>query len=452
MPRTWTRRRLLQALATVGLGAGALAGCRALSSRSSDTSSTTGISHPPNNSRPVALEVLDFGPVALPSAKRQFSAQYPRVDLVPIRIGRSNGYWLDLLTGRGSIEGNYAYARLESALRAHNFDPSILIPGSMGVYVHGHHTVALPFAEIPWAVLWRPQAFAAAGLRPPSPEWTFAQFRDACVALKGVAASGRVRGLKGALAPLVTDLQRTRPGRPKGYFFGALGYPGLWQGFVWGFGGTLVSNGRFRITDSGSVAGIGALVDLAREFAVSQADALALGFALWFTLYRPSGTPPGWRWARLPRFPVRPVVPTASVAQSLAYNRHTTPAPAPNSRELLAAVEYLLWWYSTAATSVLIAEGPPPALANPEVQARYWRERTDGAAVVGDWQNFRDCYAGFPWVPDKVVFAALDQVIAGSASLPSALGTAEKQMNDQRYVASLKTPPWYEFMPIIRRL
>lgn len=72
--------------------------------------------------------------------------------------------------------------------------------------------------------------------------------------------------------------------------------------------------------------------------------------------------------------------------------------------------------------------------------------------MVGDWQNFRDCYAGFPWVPDKVVFAALDQVIAGSASLPSALGTAEKQMNDQRYVASLKTPPWYEFMPIIRRL
>lgn len=380
---------------------------------------------------------------------------------MPIRIGRSKGYWLDLLTGRGSFEGNYAYAPLESALRAHNFDPSLLIPGSMGVYVRGHHTTALPFAEIPWAVLWRPEAFTAAGLRPPSPEWTFQEFRAACVALRAVSASGRVRGLRGALAPLVTDPPRTQPGSPKGSrgiptgalkgtFYGALGYPGLWQGFVWGFGGTLVSKGRFRVTDAGGVAGMGALIDLAREFAVSQADALALGFALAFSLYRPSGTPPGWRWARLPRFPVRPVIPTASVAQGLAYNRHTTSAPAPNSRELLATVEYLLWWYSPAATSLLIAAGPPPALGNPAVQARYWRAKADGAAAVGDWRHFRDCYAGFPWVPDKVVFETLNQVIAGSVTLHSALGTAEQQMNDQRYVDGLPTPPWYEFMPVIR--
>jgi len=212
----------------------------------------------------------------------------------------------------------------------------------------------------------------------------------------------------------------------------------------WGFGGTVVGDGQFRVTDPATVEGISNLVDLGRQFAVSQADALTRGFAIAFALYRPEPLPSGWRWARLPRFPVQPVIPTVSVAQALAYAA-PTPAPAPDAPDVRAAAEYLLWWYTPDATTLLIAEGSPPALADPTVQTRYWRGKP---GAVGDWQNFRDCFSGFPsTVPDQVMFNALNEAIVGKVSVPGALAIAQQGMNNHRYLAAMKAPSRYGSIP-----
>jgi len=84
---------------------------------------------------------------------------------------------------------------LGRALRALN-DPPVLISGGLE-----SSTAALPFTAIAWAVRWRTDALAAAGLQPPGPDWTLDDFRDACAALSALAASGRIKGLLGALAP-----------------------------------------------------------------------------------------------------------------------------------------------------------------------------------------------------------------------------------------------------------
>jgi len=276
--------------------------------------------------------------------------------------------------------------------------------------------------------------------------WLFDDFRNACVALRALAKSGRIKGLKGALAPLVTDVQK-KIVHLRGYFPGALSLPGLWQGFAWGSGGTVVADGQFRVTDPATVEGISNLVDLGRQFALSQADALSLGFGLAFELYHPGPLPSGWQWARLPRFPVQPVIPTVSVAQALAYVA-PTPAPAPDAPDVRAAAEYLLWWYTPDATTLLIAEGSPPALADPSVQTRYWQGKAGGADAVGDWHNFRDCFSGFPsTVPDQVMFNALNQAIARKVSVQTALATAQQDINNQRYLAAMKAPNWYGSLP-----
>ena len=77
-----------------------------------------------------------------------------------------------------------------------------------------------------------------------------------------------------------------------------------------------------------------------------------------------------------------------------------------------------------------------PIVAAPRLQARFWTGAGPGAAaIVGDWQNFRDVYDGFPTglgVPDTAAGAvaqALSAAIHGTSTLQAALAAAETRMN-----------------------
>lgn len=430
-----TRRSLLRTVAgTVGVVG--LGGCReAIGAVAHGTRPSSGARSSPSSASksgaqtgPVTLSVLSFGPAGLPNVSGAFAKQHPGIRLV--QADMPNTYYVNMLTGQNVVLSPGQYAPLDAALRAANFDPTVLASGSLEPFVLQGHTIALPFTAIPWAVQWRTDAFTAAGLPSPSPDWAFDDFRDACAALSSLAASGRVKGLQGALAPLVGD---PAPGARE-WYPSALTYPGLWQAFVWGFGGTIVNDGQYRLTDSSSMKGFTNIVDLARQYSVSQAAAMAGGYALSFNLYRPGQLPAGWQWARLPRFPEKPVIPTVSVAQGLAY-RSTAPGtpPPPEASMLSAAVEYLLWWYTPAATSLLMAESTPPALAGAAEQESYWKSKTGGAPAVGDWANFQDCYSGLPSAPDAIMYDAINHVVTGKADIQDALATAQKNMNNEKF-------------------
>ena len=119
-------------------------------------------------------------------------------------------------------------------------------------------------------MLWRTDAFQAAGLDPPGAHWTLIEFHQACTALEGLAASGRLPGLKSALGPIVSSPAPRYPPAPGNNGLDALSSPGLWQAFAWGFGGPIATADGFRLTDAATVAGMQALVDLIREFAPVQ--------------------------------------------------------------------------------------------------------------------------------------------------------------------------------------
>jgi len=422
------RRRLL-GLAAAAVGTAGLGGCRVRPEAASRSarSPAASVSAQPST---VQLPVVSFGPLRLPHVVEGFEHRYPGIKLVQTMPG-AKPFWVQMLDAP-LVATFYQFAPLDSDLRALNFNPALLLPGSVEPYVRKGQTLALPFSEIPWAVRWRTDAFAAAALQPPRPDWGFADFRNACAALQALSASGRLRGLHGALAPVVTGTPAIpaggHPAHAGPVYVGALSYPGLWQAFVWGFGGSLVANGQFHLTDPATVRGLSALVELTRDFAVSPADALAGSYAMALSLYQPGGLAANWKWARLPRFPVDPVIPTVSVAQGLA----TTDHPKPPAADLVTATaQYLLWFYTAEATALLVAAGTPPALAGAAVQTEYWARR-QGDGAVGDWRNFRDCYAGFPFIPFATMYSAIDQVLAGAVDLRSALATAEQAMNAHR--------------------
>jgi len=94
------------------------------------------------------------------------------------------------------------FADLTVALRSLNFQPDALFPGTLASWSNHGHVLGVPTSVTPWGVRWRQDAFTAAGLPPPSADWTFDDFQQDCLALQALATSGRVRGLTAALGPM----------------------------------------------------------------------------------------------------------------------------------------------------------------------------------------------------------------------------------------------------------
>lgn len=442
-----SRRAVLRLVGGVA-GAMVLGGCRADGGGAPHKSSVPEAGRVPSvaagsvaASEPFSLFVDAAGPAGLPNALAAFSKQYPRLRLAKVSFPARLIYWMEMLTGQNIRLSPYTHVSLDAVLRAHNFNPSILLSTALDPFVQNGHTLALPFTSIPWAVQWNTAAFAAARLPRPAVDWAYGDFLDACAALKTLAATGGMQGLRGALAPPVVP--HPAPGVGVGAT-GSMAMPGLWQAFAWGFGGSLASHGKLVLTDPGTLKGMAALVELSAEYAVSPAIARNAGFALAFALFRPGGLPAGWQWARLPRFPVTPVITTVTVAQGLAY-RAPMAAPAPDAPLVRAAAEYLLWWYTPTATTLLQAESTPPALASAAVQEAYWQGRGGGASAVGDWTHFRDCYAGLPVTPDPILYRALQAVVFDKVALRTALAAAERDANNPLY----RVPQFYLAQPDI---
>jgi len=326
----------------------------------------------------------------------------------------------------------------------------------MAAWTFGGRVSGLPVSLLPWGVRWRRDAFTAAGIPPPASDWTYDDFRSAGARVQALAASGHLKGLGSALGPIALPLpgspHTVAPGLiegPKGGVFApalVLG-TGLWQGFVWGFGGSVAHRGRFFLTAPQTVAALQQLVDLAREYSVPARYMSALPtdtppaawdaavrslFAMEFAPYN-SGypLPAGWAWARLPRFPVEPVVPTQSTAVAVEASKPGGAPPAPDAPETLAAARFGVWLDSAAGIAVTAPRGLAPALAAPSIQTTFWTGRSlDGAAALGDWHQFRGVYDGFPAVLSRdYVAQALSDAMAGTANLADALAGAEKRMN-----------------------
>jgi ABC-type glycerol-3-phosphate transport system substrate-binding protein len=326
-----------------------------------------------------------------------------------------------------------------------NFDPTVFLPGAMNFWTGMGQILAVPWTENPWGVVWRKDAFAAAGLAAPSAAWTFDDFRSACAALQTLAGSGRVKGLRAALGPIAPQMFHG----PQAFAYsGAMTWGGLWQAFVRGFGASVVVGGRFALTAPATVSALQQLVDLIQRFAlppssipvVPHLPASLTGeewlaqiqsmFAMTFSPLLDGSLPAHFAWARLPRFPSMPVIPTLSSAIELRVQPFGAP-PLPEAPQTIATAEFALWLNSASAAPIMASAGVPPAVRSAAIQKAFWSGPGAGAAsALGDWENFRDAYDGFPVVPaTDDVGDAITSVVEGNATLSAALAHAEQKMN-----------------------
>lgn len=293
---------------------------------------------------------------------------------------------------------------------------------------------------------WRPDAFAAAGLPDPTPEWTLHDFEAACAALQGVVAAGKVNGLASVLWPMAGAMYQiadTSDHSPEG-FRGSLYFPGLWVGFARGFGGQIVDKGRFTLTDPGTVAGLGRLVHMAARYAMpparvpKQVDGISQLmdlFALDFFPYDPtviSRYGERWRFVRLPRFPVDPLIPTSFTGAGLRLGSPTPTGTPPKDldRYVAAAAEFLTWSYGSEAQTLLAAAGVVPVLADPATQDRFWSASAPNFRAVGDWGHFVNYAEGWTaYPPDSIMGDTLSAAVQAPATLPALLKQAEQKMN-----------------------
>lgn len=436
MPDALSRRTLLLSLA----GA-ALAACRASGVRRPGWTSLNG-----KGAVELGLEAtLPTGVVAA------FQRAYPNIHLASGARAGVAPYRIGQLLASQSRPIAQQYADLTVALRELNFDHTVLVPGTMAAWTSGGRILAVPWAELPWGIRWRTDAFDAAGLAPPTSQWTFEEFLEDCTLLQELAVSGRVKGLRAALGPIALRSTGDQWFRgPQGTaYLPALFWEGLWQSFVWGFGGSVASNGSFTLTEPETVAGLQTLVDLIEAFSVPAQDVSSLPtkgvtftewdsdvlslFAMTFDYYSqvPGRYSSVWAWARMPRFPSLPVVPTMSSAMALDVG--SGPIPTADAPETLAAAQFAAWLDSPAAIKLTAPAGIPPANALPAIQSDFWSgPGPKDAAVIGDWRYFRDVYDGFPVVPSQdFVATAISAVLGGSIKLPDALAQAEQQMNNE---------------------
>lgn len=334
--------------------------------------------------------------------------------------------------------GPHGMEPITSALHTLNFDPSQLLLGSVKVFTAGGQIYAVPTRLAPWCVCWRTDVFEAAGLPPPVPTWTIDDFEGTCAALQRVVTGGKVPLLQAVLGPMVGSYQLTdTTNNTIDFWGGAMTFPGLWEGFALGFGGSLIDRGSFTLTDSATVAGLGRLVGLARDYALAPSGVAAkihglaglTGlFAMDFTTYPRAGVDARWRYTRLPAFPIEPVVPVVFEGAGLYAPRDQVPSnPSAVAPYQSAAAGLLAWTYSPGAQALLRGAGFAPVLADPAVQRSFW---SAAAAAVGDWQHFVSYASGWPtYPPEQAVTAALAAAVQAPESLAAGLAKAEATWN-----------------------
>ena len=377
------------------------------------------------------------------------------------------------------------FAPLDAALRAANLPADALLAGSLAAFAgaRGNH-YAVPGYVGPWAVQYDPQVYTEAGLQQPAPDWTIDDFENDCAVIASVIAGGKLSRLRAVLPPLVGTYSvlpppgvtyKGSPGTQTGQFRDS----GLWGAFVEGFGGTVASGGRFDLTNSGAVAGLQRIVDIAARYGASgpaQSVPRWEGSAVWHpatsTGWGPSGafdltsTPTyamifaptaqlrgmygtplearGWQWARFPTLPVRSVVPiqvtgltVSAVGKSGSFPAGGAPPGAP-AASLSALAQFAVWWYRQYEANPGLIGLPAPALAAAAVQHAYWDApgQPPGYPAVGDWQNFAVVQAGWPLVPGRSpagpapVFDALTQAVTQRVPISTLLPHVTQQLND----------------------
>jgi len=356
-----------------------------------------------------------------------------------------------------------SYAPVDPAIRQLNFQPSTLVAGAFAAFAGGDGAhYGMPAYGGPWGVQYDRQVFQQLNLAPPAPGWTIGDFEDACAAIGAGIANGDLPHLQAPLPPLVGEYTLATggptkdPAAPQLPGFGEFNDADLWGAFIQGFGGTAVSNGRFDLTNSGAVAGLQRMVDIAARYApppstppVVGAYAMAFSATASFGGAGPSIVPlrGSLDWARFPVLPVSPVIPfkvagfsVASTAEGRVLFETTGGSPPGTpTGALMAVVEYAMWYYGqnhAASTSA------PPVLAS--AQAGFWgaHARPAGYASVGDWRHFRVVEAGWPVVPnqnpsnisyvgEKVspVYAALTQAVTNKVPVASLLSEVSAQLN-----------------------
>lgn len=397
----------------------------------------------------------------LPSLLSEYHKTHPNINVEPINSlqngsGRSPFVMEGVFGGYlGAIKAELA--PLDSALKTNQFDAGSLLPGARDAFaVHGQ-TVGLPLAVQPCAVMWRPDVFSEAGLQTPDPNWTWADFVSVCNVLQSKIASGDLKTIQWALGPMTGQYNVAEGGKPLTQWWGASHIPGLWQAFVLGYGGEAVVNGRFALANAKVMQGLEQFVSVATRFSLptSQVPTTPAGmqnfterYALAFSFYVPDVGPPGpslapsytkgWQFARLPRFPVRPIVTTSFLGDCLAYLPSSDAATVDFSQALTqqaadvdAGTDFLTWMYSPAAQSILTGNGFPPVMADGEAQRGFWQRMRRDIRVIGDWENFVYYADGWPNVPPPdIMDSALQNAVGDPRTLMSELMKAEQVMNN----------------------
>lgn len=142
-----------------------------------------------------------------------------------------------------------------------------------------------------------------------------------------------------------------------------------------------------------------------------------------------------WQWARLPRFPASPVIPTVASGFGLKWQPPDVPgtkaAPMPPLASVTQyadpAASFLVWLYHPPAQALLRAAGFVPVVSAPNVQAPFWASVDADIRAFGDYANYAAGWPGVP--PTDYVGQALAQAVAAPNNLAALVATAEQQCN-----------------------
>ena len=389
-----SRRRML-----AGMAALALAGCAP--SRARGTSDRPLVLRLVNEPPGLTLSYYTFEYYkTIPHLIAAFNAAHTHVRIVPGSQHVRGPVSLYALQSVGAnLVAPAAIQPLDAALKAANFDPRQVQPDFLQSYRHHNTPSGLPISQMPLAVRWRRDVFAPLRLSPPKADWSIDDFERVCQTVSAAIEGGHAPDLLAPLYPVAAATALS---------FGIVANPAFWMAFALGYGGSVVTDGRFA-PDAGALQGLSVLVDIVRRYCPLSVGRpidttaglvqLSRRFALAFDLWAPPGVfAPSqifgaqWAWARLPRFPVRPVVTTLTNGEGLTMPPHGQQDPG----QLDMAVEALLWLYRPAAQALLQAWGAVPVLAAEGIQKQFWSRQSSADQAVGDWRNFVPYDAGWP--------------------------------------------------------
>lgn len=396
-------------------------------------------------------------PIFTPVANDKQAAAFEAFDPVLYPLSSSEQYsgpakaqWA--IVQSGGWNPPIQHYALDVAVQAANLDPASLLPGTAAAFRYQGSTWALPGSVQPLAISYRPDVFAAAQLPEPAADWSVADFENACLRILGLTRAGKIPGCYGPLAPLVgsSTITATEGGNTFSHpVYGDLRDAAVWTGFAAGYGGFLTHAGGFDLTNPGAAAGLGELVRIARAYGApekllpstaAQQQTYLDGAAMLFRPYggtpvTPSGAAGGVRrkYARFPVLPVQPAVPATLSGWRLASTLSVPPA-APPAAALDSVVQFALWTWRGVRDNPA-APGPPPVLADPQIQRGYWEAATQvasGATAVGDYTHYVYVDQDFPPVfadTAGIVYDALSGAVTGTADVAAALSAATQRLN-----------------------